>query len=200
MSAGTNTADQVFMKSATEKVAQTLPFISLHLSNPVLFYWKFQLPFISLGLFPPIFHFHCSSFTSISRYKESNMHRLNLQCFPENRGSRVLPRNLNVGQFLNTALIIEECFTVQITKWSAGWSIQITKILLNIKSSFTFYSDVLMVVKFPIRTSKKWVMVVMMIMIMLMTTMMMLEGAEFQLHSENQTTDHFKQVLTMLFY
>lgn len=40
----------------------------------------------------------------------------------------------------------------------------------------------------------------MVVMVIMMTTMMILEWAEFQLYSENQTTDHFKQVLTILFY
>lgn len=39
------------------------------------------------------------------------------------------------------------------------------------------------------------VVMVIMIVITLMTTMMMLEWAEFQLYSENQTSDHFKQGL-----
>lgn len=39
------------------------------------------------------------------------------------------------------------------------------------------------------------VVMVIMIVITLMTTMTMLEWAEFQLYSENQTSDHFKQGL-----
>lgn len=141
MSAGTNTADQVFMKSSKGKVAQTLPFISLHLSNSVLFYLEVLVAFYPpRSFFPPIFHIHGPQQFQVQRLK---FVQTSTSVFlSENSGNRVLPRHLNLGQFLSTALIIQECFAVQITKWSAGWSIWITKILLHIKLSFTFLTMV----------------------------------------------------------